>query len=141
MDYWLKAFGAGARGHQLRDDWKKERGGLLLETATFPKMPRMRPGDAIVYYGAGYGVAFAAGKIASIPWHESSDDSRWPFRVRVDLSLALEFIHDGVPLDEISVDGRNLRASIRQHSHIRLKEREYEAAIQDLRERVERYAS
>jgi hypothetical protein len=101
----------------------------------------MRPADAIVYYGAGYGVVFAAGKTTSIPWDEKSDDSPWPFRVRVDLSIALDFIHDCVPLDDMSVDGRNLRASVRQHSHIRLTEREYQAALKALRRKAEDDAS
>ena len=129
MDYWLKALGGGAREALLRDDWQNERGGLLLKTATFPQMPRMRPGDGIVYYAAGRRVVFAGGTITSAPWEDADDDSRWPFRVKVSLSVWVEFIHDGLPLEDISVGGRELRSSIRQHSHIRLSQSEYEAAM------------
>jgi hypothetical protein len=50
----------------------------------------------------------------------------------VTLPIFVDFIHDGVPLDELNVDGRYLRESIKQHSHIRLTPAEYEAAVEQL---------
>jgi hypothetical protein len=131
MDYWLKAFGFGARRRRLRDDWKMERNGLLLEYATFPRLPRIRTGDGIVYYAAGHGVVFAAGTATSLPFLATDDDSAWPYRVRVSLQHALDFVHDGEPLENISTR-RALQLSIRQQSHIRLDVEEYEAAIRAL---------
>ena len=89
--YWFKTLGFRAREERLRDDWKNERGGLLLRFATFPKerRPRIETGDGIVYYAAGYGVIFAAGKTTSLPFLDMDDDSRWPYRVRVSLTHAL----------------------------------------------------
>ena len=130
MDYWLKALGAGRRGHQLRDDWKNEKDGLLLTAATFGRRPGIRTGDGIVYYGAGYRVVFAAGYATSLAFHaENQEDTRWPWRVKVSLPWITEFIHDGVPLDDLNVDGRYLSESIKQHSHIRLTQLEFEAAV------------
>ena len=34
--------------------------------------------------------------------------SDWPWCVDVHLNHSTRFIHDGVPLDDLSVDGRNL---------------------------------
>src|SRR4051794_39263487 len=107
MDYWLKGLGGGAREQLLRDDWQNERAGLLLRSATFGRRPAMRTGDGIVYYAVGHRVIFAAGSVTSLPWKEEShDDTRWPWRVRVNLPLLVQFVHDGVPLDELNVDGR-----------------------------------
>jgi hypothetical protein len=112
-----------------------ERGGLLLRYATFPHNPRIRTGDGIVYYAVGHGVIFAAGAATTLPFRAQDDETRWPFRVGVSLTETVEFVHDGEPLDSVSIDGRSLRQSIRQHSHIRLSEAEYEAAVQALRMR------
>lgn len=134
MKYWLKALGGGARGGKLRDDWKNERDGILLRYATFPQLPRMRTGDGIVYYAVGHRVVFAAGTATSLPFKDHEDASPWPFRVKVSLPLALDFVHDGEPLDNIG-EKRALRRSIRQHSHIELSEDEYRSAIQALEAR------
>src|SRR4051794_32303677 len=110
MDYWLKAFGFGAREHRLRDDWKKERDGLLLRHATFPwneakpREPRIRTGDGIVYYAAGRGVIFAAGVTTNLPFVNEEDDSAWRYWVAVSLTHALESVHDGEPVDNISTE-------------------------------------
>jgi hypothetical protein len=130
MDYWLKGLGGGKREAWLRDDWQNERDGLLLRSATFGRRPSMRTGDGIVYYAVGHQVVFAAGTVESLPWKEESDgETRWPWRVRVKLPLMVDFVHDGVPLDDLNVDERFLRSSIKQHSHIRLSAAEYKAAV------------
>jgi hypothetical protein len=133
MDYWLKMLGGGRREQLLRNDWMNERGGLLLGAATFPHRPGIRTGDGIVYYGAGHRVVFAAGYATSLPFlAESDDETRWPWRVKVSLRWTIEFIHDGVPLEHLNVSDRDLRNSIKQHSHIRLRPDEYEAAAKAL---------
>src|SRR4051794_37682395 len=112
MDYWLKMFGGGRREQLLRNDWMNERHGLLLEAATFPRRPGIRTGDGIVYYGAGHRVFFAAGHAISLPFQaEAYDETRWPWRVKVSLPWRVEFIHDGVPLEHLNVDDRDLRGS------------------------------
>jgi len=99
----------------------------------------MKTGDGIVYYAAGFGLLFAAGTVASHPYFDPADgEEDWPWRVDVSLDeeSSLRFIHHGVSLDEASIDGRDLRRSIRQKSHIRLTENEYRAAIGALRRAV-----
>jgi hypothetical protein len=129
MDYWLKLLGGGLRGKLLRDDWTNERDGLLLRAATFARRPGIRRGDAIAYCAAGHRMVFAAGYATNPARLESDDETRWPWRVEVSLPWKTEFVHQGVPLDHLNVDGRDLRTSIRQHSHIRLSRPEYEAAV------------
>ena len=133
MDYWLKTLGGGGRGGLLRDDWQNESNGLLLRSATFPRRPSIRTGDGIVYYGAGYRVVFAAGHATGLPYQaESYAETNWPWRVNVSLPWTAEFIHDGVPLHNVSVGRRDLGVSLKRRSHIRLTQEEYEAAVQAL---------
>jgi hypothetical protein len=132
MDYWLKALGGGLREKLLRDDWMNERHGLLLHAATFSRRPGIRTGDGIVYYAAGHRVFFAAGHALSLPYLDEDDETRWPWRVNVKLRWTAEFVHDGIPIEHLNIDGRDLRDSIKQHSHIRLSEDEYAAAIKSL---------
>jgi hypothetical protein len=132
MDYWLKMLGGGRREQLLRDDWMNEKDGLLLRAATFGRRPGIRTGDGIVYYGAGHRVFFAAGHAASLPYLAANDETFWPWRVNVTLPWTTEFVHEGVPLEHLNIDGRDLRDSIKQHSHIRLTEKEYAAAVMGL---------
>jgi len=100
----------------------------------------MKTGDRIVYYAAGFGLIFAAGVITSHPYLRRSDgEEDWPWRVDVTLDeeCSLRFIHNGISLEDVSVDGRDLRRSVRQKSQIRLREDEYHAAVAALRRAVE----
>jgi len=133
MGYWLKAF--GLPGSLLDDDWKNHKGGLLTRRATFPRRPGVRPGDRLVYYAVGYGVVFAVYEARSLPFHAEPDDD-WGWHVRVERVLDVDFVHDGVLLDDLNVGGRDLRRSIRQHSAIRLSDSEGEAAAQELSARA-----
>jgi hypothetical protein len=117
---WLKTLGGGARGGLLRDDWKNERGGILVHSATFPRRPAtMRPNDGIVYYAAGRRFIFAVGRITSDPYQaESYEHTNWPWRVHVSLQYDVDLISDGVPLEHLSIAGRDLTLSIKQHGYI-----------------------
>lgn len=132
MAYWLKMLGGGLRQQLLRDDWMNEKEGLLLRCATFARRPGIRTGDGIVYYAAGHRVFFAAGQATSLPYLDADDETRWPWRVNVTLPWRTEFVHDGVPMEHLNIDGRDLRDSIKQHSHIRLSESEYTEALRRL---------
>lgn len=136
-DYWLKTFGMGARESRMPDDWRSVR--VLTAHATSKRNSSMKTGDGIVYYAAGFGLLFAAGTVTSYPYIEPTDgEEEWPWRVDVSLDegASLRFIHHGVSLDEVSIDGRDLGRSIRQKSHIRLSETEHAAAIAALRRAV-----
>lgn len=134
-DNWIKALGMGVRGKQLRDDWRNERGGLFLEALTFARRPGLAKGDGVVLYAVGVGVVFAVGRVTSHPFLDDSDESNWPWRVNIELdeSRSREFVHDGEPLDVLSVDERDLRKAMKRRSHIRLSDAEFEAAEDALR--------
>lgn len=139
QEYWLKAFGKGARVAQMRDDWRSIT--ELTACATSRRRSSMKTGDRIVYYAAGSGVLFAAGTVTSRAYLKPRDsEDVWPWKVDVTLDdeCSLDFIRHGVPLQTASVDGRDLGRSIRQKSHIRLTEKEHRAAIDALNAAVVR---
>jgi hypothetical protein len=62
---------------------------------------------------------FALGTATGYPYEVDEQwtaDYRWV--VDVQLECATEHIHDGIELEHLNVDGRDLRASIRRRSHI-----------------------
>jgi hypothetical protein len=90
----------------------------------------MRTGDGIVYYASGTGLIFAVGKITSYPFRsEDPEHQGWPWRAKVKLSHWRDFIPDGVPLEALNVEERDLRQTIKRRSHIRLSEAEYREAV------------
>jgi hypothetical protein len=131
-DRWLKALGMGARGQQLRDDWRNERDGLFQRAVTFHGKPSLAKGDSIVLYAAGVGLVFAVGKVTSFPYLDDSDASSWPWRVNTELDQSREFLHDGEPLEALNAEERDLRKVMKRRSHIRLTEAEFEAAVRAL---------
>jgi hypothetical protein len=133
MAYWLKAFGLVQS--QLEDDWKRHKNGLLTHTATFPRRSGVRPGDTLLYYAVGQRVVFAAYEATSLPFNADPADA-WGWHVKVVPIIDVDFVHDGVPLESLNVNGRDLRRSIRQHSAIRLTDAEGEAAVSELGNRT-----
>src|SRR4051794_10084626 len=120
-EYWLKALGMGARGQQMPDDWRSIN--VLTHAATFGREPSVKAGDGIVYYASGKGLVFAAGEVTSYPYRaEDPSEANWPWRVNVRLDTQVEYIHEGTPLESLNVGDRDLRSSMRRHSHIRLSE-------------------
>jgi hypothetical protein len=118
----------------MPDDWRSVGNGLFERAVTFAQKSSIEPGDKIVLYAAGWGAFFAAGTAESYPYPKEGD-GRWRWRVKLSLDHALPAIHDGIPLQLLNVDGRDLRVAMRRRSHIRLSEAEYEAAIQALAEK------
>ena len=126
-EYWLKALGTSS--DPMPDDWRSIK--VLTHAATFGRHPSVKAGDGI-YYATGKGVIFAAGDVTSYPYQaESPTETHWSWRVNVRLDHQKDFIHNGASLDDLSVDGRDLRKSIRQQSHVRLSKAEYDAAIEE----------
>lgn len=132
-DNWIKSLGMGARGHQLRDDWGNERGGLLHQALTFARRPGLAKGDGVVLYAAGVGLIFAVGRVTSHPYRDEADTTDWPWRVNIELDQSREFLHDGEPLEVLNVDGRDLRNVIKRRSHVRLSDAEFQSAVRALR--------
>ncbi len=131
---WIKALGMGARERQLRDDWLNERDGLFRHALTFSRRPGFGKGDEVVLYAAGKGLIFGIGKVVSFPFLDDADESAWPWRVNIELdaSRTREFLHEGEPLEALSVDERDLRKVIKRRSHLRLSGAEFQAAVKTL---------
>lgn len=126
----------GARGEQMPDNWRDIE--VLTRHATFKRQSSLRPGDKVVYYASGKGLMFAEGDVTSGPYYlrQSGIESNWPWRVDVEINSSVDFIPRGPSLDEASVEGRDLKRSIRQKSHIRLSEAEYQAAAEAIKRRA-----
>jgi len=131
--YWLKALGMSAVDKRLLDAWEDVEGGLLRDAATFGRRPSIASGDGIVYYAAGTGLIFAVGSATSYPYQATQrETTAWPWQVKVHLDHARQFVHDGVPLTNLNAGERDLRVSMKRHSHIQLTEDEYRAAVHSL---------
>jgi hypothetical protein len=129
-DYWIKALGMGAREQQLPDRWDEIGNGLFRHELTSGVRPGMRTGEGIVYYASGTGLIFAVGEITSFPFRsDDPDQPHWPWRVKVKLTHWRDFIPDGVPLEALNVEERDLRQTIKRRSHIRLSAAEYDEAV------------
>jgi hypothetical protein len=126
--YWLKLLGTA--DHPMQDDWRNE-GNRSKDFVSSRKRMKMKPGDRIVCYATGIGSVFAVGTVTSFPYKQA-DDEGFEWRVGVELDKAKEFLHEGVPLDYLSVDGRDLRRSIKRQSYIKLVPVEFEAAAKAL---------
>jgi hypothetical protein len=74
--------------------------------------------------------------VKSYAYFKTDDgQKKWPWRVNVELDEAYvrDFIHDGVPLDVLNVDGRDFGMLMRRRSHMKLSDEEYQAALDALR--------
>lgn len=129
---WIKALGGGPRIQRMPDDWRDVGEGLFERAVTFARRSRIEPGDKIVLYAAGWGAFFACGTAHSYPYECDEDDDRWRWRVDFQIDHAVPWIHDGLPLQVLNIDGRDLRVAMRRRSHIRLSEVEYDAAVKAL---------
>jgi hypothetical protein len=134
MANWLKALGKGARGSRIPDDWRSVEEGLFEHTVTFAQRPNIVPDDRIVLYAAGWGAFFAAGTVESYPY-EHDDGGPWRWRIDYRPDQSVPALHNGIPLQTLNVDGRDLRVSMRRRSHIRLSDEEYAAALRALAQR------
>ena len=133
MDNWLKALGGGARGKRIPDEWATLEDGLFLRLSTYGREPSIKRGDRIALYGAGWGLVFATAEAIGYPHpRDSLAASDWPWAVEHHVTHSVRFIHDGVPLEDLNVDSRDLRVSMRRRSHIRLSDAEFEAVVHGL---------
>jgi hypothetical protein len=123
---WLKML--GTTEHQMQDDWLNEGDREKTFVASRKRMS-LRPGDGIALYATGVGSVFGFGTVTTFAY-KKPDTNGEGFEWRVDVNLGnnyREFLHEGVPLELVSVDGRDLRKSIKQQSHIKLSPIEFDA--------------
>jgi hypothetical protein len=100
----------------------------------FPRRPNVERGDRIVYYAPGWKLVFAEGEATSYPYEERSDKlPHYSWWVNIRLELKRDVVHDGIPLDALSVDGRDLPLRMLRRSHIKLTPKEHDAAVRALR--------
>lgn len=131
MTAWLKVIGTS--GWPLRDDWGSH-APPLLKYASFSKRPgegSFVPGDDFVYYAIGEDRSrvVAIGAVRGRPRYDRAREESpgWPWLIDVDIEARKTFIRDGIPLDHLDVD-RELKRSVRRHSHIRLTAHEFARA-------------
>jgi hypothetical protein len=132
---WLKSLGAGESRRKLPDQWDTVEDIDLRRYVNFPQHPNVQPGDRIVYYDAsksGKGLVFAVAQATSSPY-EDNESATAPWRVEIDLIVAVDHLRHGIPLDHLAVDGREHGIRIRRRSHVNLTDAEVDAAIAALR--------
>ena len=123
MNRWLKLLGTG--------DGSMDESvvPLVLKNLGFPRKPSVQVGDKVVLYALGHDRVFAIVEVFAPvksgdgphPW------DRWRCEVRPVMWTGYA---DAPNLDAlIASGGRDLRASIRQQSHVKLRDSEYEPAV------------
>jgi hypothetical protein len=138
---WLKVL--GTVGHPVTNAWAVKEHGKhkrrLDQSVMFARHPSAKPGDRIVYYSVGVKRIFAEGKVTGVPYtdlpheaYEGSDGRRYPHWVDVAIDLSVKFVKNGVPLSDISVDGRDLLRSVQRRGVLKLRPKEYEEAVRHL---------
>lgn len=128
MAVWLKTIGSGANAVL---GWTEDVG---FRTAK----PRIRNGDDLFLYAAGGSKhIFALARAVASPERDPAfdgtpeHDCAWTLRVEYQWNTD---VASGFHIDEISVT-RNLAASLRRHSHIKLRPDEYKLAYRKLKDR------
>jgi hypothetical protein len=105
----------------------------VLTELRFPRRPSIQVGDKIGLYALGHDRVFAIVEAfgRAKPGEGENPWDRWVMEVREVMSIAYA---DAPRLAEISVaSDRDLSLSIRQQSHISLRDEEYERLVERLR--------
>jgi hypothetical protein len=141
MAHWLKSIGSGDK--PLKDDWwttvwEPEHIGVdLLDRIYFPTNKRpsgMDEGDKLVLYAAGWERIFGIAVVKSDePYrHTIENRERYPWVLDVEVPLVVPRLTVAPGLAEIEV----ANTSVRQQSHIRLTDEQYDLALTALTRRV-----
>ncbi len=126
-DVFLKTHGTA--GAPLADHWLAAGSWLIDPGRTaFPRRPRMTAGDRLVLYASGWQRVFGIAEVTSEPTNADPIAARWPWSVAVELLVVVPVLSNAPPLEAIGVAPR----STSQHSHIRLRARHLELAIEAL---------
>ena len=126
----------GTSAERFHDNWRTEAPHLITKV-TFPERgyrqgrPSARRGDRLVYHAIGQDVSrvVAIADVLTDPQYADQIDQGFPWVCDVEISGPYRArVDDGVPLEELNTDRRDLRRSVSQHSHIRLFETEFARA-------------
>ena len=120
---WLKALGHA--GWSLPDAWLAGGGLRRLERTSFPRRPRIAPGDRLVYYASGWKRVCALVEVTGEPSTEDPISERWPWSVRVEPLVVVPLLENAPPVEALGVPPR----SMSQQSHIRLGPEHYARAV------------
>jgi hypothetical protein len=131
MAHWIKVAGTAEHAY-TQDRWNERRAGWRggeVQGSLFPRRPRIERGDRLVVYAAGSAAAYGEGRIFAIEEvvsdePEPSGHDRWGWRLETRLVCCVSELSEAPALREIGVSAKSLR----QHSHIRLSERQGRAA-------------
>jgi hypothetical protein len=125
MTIWLKL--VGAVDEPMPDPWLTGRSDLHTEVG-FNKKANVEIGEALVLYAIPQRKVIGIAKVNSHPIM-SGGESRWPWRSKSSLILAVADYDRALDLDDIEEPGgRDLSASVQRQSHIVLHWGEYERA-------------
>ena len=121
--HFLKALGHASG--PLPADWMTA---VRLHRTGFPRRPRIRPGDRLVYYASVWQAIFAVAEVTSAPDDRHGLSERWPWTVEVELLLAIPDLANAPPVQACGVAPR----SMSQHSHIRISPEHYRRAVETI---------
>lgn len=124
MTHWLKALGHAR--WSLPDAWLADGGTRRLERTSFPRRPRIEPGDRLVYYASGWKRVFALVEVVGAPTDEDPLSERWPWSVAVEPLVVVPLLANAPPVEALGVPPR----SMSQQSHIRISPEHYARAVQ-----------
>ena len=121
MSHWLKALGHAR--WRLPDTWLDEP--RRLRRTSFPRRPRMEPGDRLVYYASGWKRIFAAVEVIAEPTDADPLSERWPWSVEVEPLVVVPLLSNAPPVEALGIPPR----SMSQQSHIRISPEQYARAV------------
>jgi hypothetical protein len=123
--HWLKALGHAR--WSLPDAWTEgEDGARRLRRTSFPRRPRIAPGDRLVYYASGWKRVCALLEVVGPPTDEEPLSARWPWSVAVEPLLVVPLLENAPPVEALGVPPR----SMSQQSHIRISPEHYARAVE-----------
>ena len=123
MKTWLKMLGSGTGA---MDETIVPQ---VLRLLRFPRRPSVAVGDKLALYALGHDRVFGIVEAFS-PVYEGVGDNpwdKWFLDVREVMSVPYA---DAPRLADVSVGGRRLADSIREHSHITLRPDEYDSVVE-----------
>lgn len=132
MAYWLKMIGAS--GHTLDNDWLDTRYDLI-DRVRFARNKRptgVASGDRLVLYAAGWERFYAIAIVTTETPYRDDAEPRWPWVHDVTVPLVMPRLEMAPALAELGV----APTSVRQQSHIRLSDAQYERAFEALTQPV-----
>lgn len=128
MSCWLKSIGAA--DDKLERDWLDKRGDLLDEIrfAVNKRPSGVVIDDRLVLYAAKWERFFGVAIVTSAEPKEKAGEERWPWVLDVRVPLVVPRLDLAPRLSEMNV----APTSVRQQSHIRLMDEQFQDAVSAL---------